>query len=65
MEEIKIGDVVRLKSGGEQMVVEFIEHDQNISTGEILCTATCVWHDKNGTLCKYGYNERNLTKVSD
>ncbi|MBR1962193.1 MAG: DUF2158 domain-containing protein [Alistipes sp.] len=65
MEEIKIGDVVRLKSGGEQMVVEFIEYDKKAYTGEMLCTATCVWHDKNGTNCKYDYDMRNLTKISD
>ena len=65
MEKIKIGDVVRLKSGGEQMMIEYVECVQDSYTGEVTHIATCVWHDKNGTNCKYDYDMRNLTKISD
>lgn len=65
MKEFKIGDVVRLKSGGEQMVIELIEPIQDVSTGETMWLMTCVWHDKYGANCKYDYDERNLIKVSD
>jgi len=39
--EIKVGDVVRLKSGGPDMTVEAIEDDQYVS---------CVWFQGNNVL---------------
>ena len=37
-ENIRIGDVVRLKSGGPRMTVEEIEEDEIV---------TCTWFEKN------------------
>jgi uncharacterized protein YodC (DUF2158 family) len=39
MTEIKAGDVVQLKSGGPEMVVNFVEHDG-------VEIASCSWFDK-------------------
>ena len=49
----KVGDVVKLKSGGPEMTVEVIADN----------TVSCIWFDKS-KLCKRDFLEDNLVEGS-
>lgn len=54
--DFKIGDVVRLKSGGAEMVIQDMDND----------SAECVWHEKVKGQTKTGrdtYMKSSLEKV--
>ncbi|MBK7806004.1 MAG: DUF2158 domain-containing protein [Saprospiraceae bacterium] len=51
----KMGDVVTLKSGGEQMVIQQTTPN---SDGSVNCM--CTWHDKEGKPHTVTYDELSL-----
>ena len=53
-QQFKVGDVVRLKSGGVRMTVELIDGD----------AVLCVWFDKND-LKRGGFPSETLEAVAD
>jgi uncharacterized protein YodC (DUF2158 family) len=54
-EPLKVGDVVRLKSGGHPMVIEKLEGTQ----------ALCVWQDSKNEPRSQQYQLTSLQKVED
>ncbi len=50
---LKIGDVVALKSGGPDMTVENVDEQGNV---------TCTWFDKDGNRKKETFKEEMLEK---
>jgi uncharacterized protein YodC (DUF2158 family) len=50
---LKIGDVVALKSGGPDMTVENIDEQGNV---------TCTWFEKDGNLKTWTFKEEMLDK---
>jgi uncharacterized protein YodC (DUF2158 family) len=57
MEDLKVGDVVYLKSGSVKMTIETL----NI-TEDSFSQCICIWHDAKGKLQKKNYNPETLTK---
>lgn len=53
-EEVKQGDVVKLKCSGPRMVIESIHKD----------TANCIWTDKDGAPHKFSVDKAALRKIN-
>lgn len=59
-DEIKVGDVVKLKSGGPDMTVEEIAKSGMTGTGPL--AAWCAWFDSKGEEKKGTFPLTSLTK---
>jgi uncharacterized protein YodC (DUF2158 family) len=55
MDKVRVGDVVRLKSGGHSMTVAEVNKTKP--------TATCQWHGTEGKPWSWGYEFAALEKV--
>lgn len=61
MTELQVGDVVRLKSGGQRMTVENIGSYGPIGPES---GAKCVWFDSKGNPCEQVFAVAVLEKIS-
>ena len=60
-EPLKVGEVVRLKSGGATMTIGFIGRSASVEG----LSAKCEWHDKNGAPRSAEYPVDGLVRVEE
>jgi len=65
MAKFRVGDVVRLKSGGPKMTIEDIKPDRLDWFYRTKDFITCIWYDRDGTLRRETFEDKVLEEARD